>query len=474
MRSTLLALIVLAQLPLAPGAAAKSPRSPKPGPSPNAVVSFIDTGINPYHKVFRDNSARARRHPSTYLPGFPKGAEALKLSFNSKNYYDAVKADCKKVWSKVKPGKLYWFPGTKIVGGITFQGQTEIDCKAEEPAADGRILDPAGHGTMVASRGAATQYGACKECLVVAIQFPTSIPLGDASSSTDYAVKAIEWAAKNSTWIDAQSNSWGPFAPLWDPTGQAGLLTANPRLVESVEKVSKKHLAFWASGNGAAFRGGVLGHPTLLSPHLGPSAIIVGGHDSGYVNTWPGFPPHVVSDSCASWAAYRDEIGKSAENVGGGTSGATPFAAGGAGRILLEARRILGSNGTGVHKGIVARGRAGLVSEGPLKDGKFTLAEWKEVLYKTASERPETQKEDGPPCEAGAYAPTPVKWTDVPDEYPEYAHIGYGAVDAQSHTSALKVLRGSAKMPDRSDTDRYFTLDRQAREALHEVFKGTL
>lgn len=476
-RVALLSIIALIALPVTAASAGTKPKSrliAQSGFNARSVVSFIDTGINPYHKVFRDNSARAKRHPSTYLPDFPKNAEALRLTFDAPNYWEAVKADCERVWSKVKPGKLYWFPGTKIVGGITFEPSTPIDCKAAKPQAGGHILDANGHGTMVASRAAATQYGACKECLIVSVQFPGAVNLLDPSGSTEPSVAAIEWAAKNSNWIDAQSNSWGPIVPAWEPSGQAGIITSNPELVRSIEKVSRKHLAFWASGNGALFRGGVAGHPTLLSPHLTPSAIIVGGHDSGYVNTWPGFPPHVVSDSCSSWAAFRDEYDKSAEDVGGGTSGATPFAAGGAGRILVEARSILRDNSTGVDGGIVARGKAGVVDKGPLKDGKFTMTEWKDLLFKTASSRPKAQHEDGPTCEAGLYGPTPIKWTDVPEDYPEYAHIGYGAIDAQSHALAAKVLNGKSDVPDRSDTDAYFELDQLARSALHEVFKGVL
>ena len=359
------------------------------------------------------------------------------------------------------------------MGGITFESAGEINCDAPQPSAGGRILDANGHGTMVASRAGATEYGACKECLVVSVQFPASVPLLSPADSTEPSVKPIKWAAANSDWIDAQSNSWGPIAPLWEPSGQAGILVSNPELVRAVEDVSSKHLAFWASGNGALFRFGVAGHPSLLSPHLTPSAIIVGGHDSGYVNTWPGFPPHIVSDSCSSWAAHEDELEQSDEDVGGGTSGATPFAAGGAGRIVLEARRILGDNQTGIDKGVVAKGRAGRVKKGPLADGKFTMTEWKNVLYKTASARPKAQFEDGPPCATGEYGPTPVKWTDVPSEYPEYIHIGYGAVDAQSNGLAFRVLKGTAELPDRSDTDAYFEMDRQAREALHQVFRGT-
>jgi Subtilase family len=442
----------------------------QPPELPAAVVALVDTGINPYHDVFRDRSPLAKRHPSTYIPGFPKDAQALRLTFDAPNYWSAVKADCKRVWSKIKPGRLYWFPGTKIVGGIAFDGQTSIDCAAAEPSAEGRILDAGGHGTMVASRAAGNKYGACERCRVVAVQMPATVNLIDPGPSNDSSIRAITWAAKNASWIDAQSNSWGPIVPLWDPSGRTGLLTSNPELARAVEKVSRRHLAFWASGNGVAFRGGVLGHPSLLSPHLGPSAVIVGGHDSGYMNTWPGFSPHVVSDSCSSWAAYEDELKKSGDSVGGGTSGATPFAAGGAGRILLEARRLLGDDQTGVSDGVVARGRARGITKGPLKDGKFTIGEWRDVLFKTASERPKTQFEDGPVCDGAQWGPTPVKWTDVPAAYPEYVQIGYGAVDRDSANLASRVLTGSKALPDRGETDQYFTAERAAREVLHQVF----
>ncbi|HEY7873581.1 MAG TPA: S8 family serine peptidase [Actinomycetota bacterium] len=437
----------------------------------NAVVAVVDTGINPYHETFRDDSPQAKRPPWTYIEGYPKNATRLDLTLDAKDYWTAVKADCKRVWSKIKPGKLYWVPGTKIVGAITFAPQTAIDCKSEEPSAGGRILDNGGHGTMTASRATSSQYGACQHCDVVAVQFSASIPLGSPSDSTVEAVNSIEWAAKSSAWIDLQSNSWGPFVPGWDPTGQAGLLTSNPELVRAVQKVSEKHLAFWASGNGAAFRGGVAGHPTLLSPHLAPDAIIVGGNDSGYFTAWSGFPPHIVSDACNSWAARYTDMAESADTVGSGTSSATPFAAGGAARILLEARSILGDDSTGVAGKVVASGPKHLVHEGPLVDGKLTLEEWKRLTFVTATPRPQGHFEDGTPCDAASpYGPMPVAWNDIPDGYPEYLHIGYGAVDADSFELAAKVMRGKAPVPDRTATDEYFTQDRAAREALYDVY----
>jgi hypothetical protein len=459
----LVAVLAAAFIHPAPTEAAPAAKS---AASALATVAIIDSGINPYHITFRDNSPRARKHPSTYIPGYPKNAIALKLSLNEKKYWDAVKKDCKQVWSKIKPGRLYWVPGTKIVGAITFSPQDVINCDEPKPAAGGRILDDGGHGTMTASRATSVEYGACKECSVVAVQFSLN------GLNSQDAIDSITWAADNASWIDAQSNSWGPLAPVWDPTGAGQLVGATPELVRTVEETARKHLAFWASGNGALFRWGALGHPTLLAPHMTASTVMVGGHDSGYVATWPGFPPHVVSDACASWAAHHTEIEKSEEDVGGGTSAATPFAAGGAARILLEARKLLGDRNTGVDKDVVASGKKGLVAKGPLADGKFTLEEWRRVLFATASKRPGAQREDGPPCgvEWTPYNPTPIKWSDVPDGYPEYIHIGYGAVDKPALDLAFAVLSGQKELPNRSETDSYFEKDRAAREALYEVW----
>lgn len=472
MRSTLLVMLSLSLL--GAGAAAAQELPP---PTPKSVVSFIDTGINPYHEVFRTDDPYAFQHPSTYIPGYPEDATALPITLppvgEETDWAQLVRDDCL-VWKSVQPGKLYWFPGTRIVGAISTNSSVDGGCNGL-PTGGTEILDYNGHGTMVSSRGASNDYGAClaTDCRVVMIQFPGSVNLLSPSGSNAPTVAAVKWAADNSGWIDAQSNSWGPIVPLWEPTGQAGLLTANPELVREIERANQRHAAFWASGNGVAFRGGVLGHPTILAAHFGVNGYIVGGHDSGYMNTWPGFSPHVVADSCSAWAAHEDSASASGDTVAGGTSGATPFVAGGAGKILLEARRILGDLETGFSQdGVVASGPAGLVASGPLADGVFTGDEFRSVLLKTATARPGEQFEDGPRCGAGAFAPTPVKWTDVPAQYPEFIQIGYGAVDRVAQDLAVKVLTGETALPDRSTTDQYFAADHAVRSALHPVFDG--
>jgi hypothetical protein len=227
----------------------------------DAVVGLLDTGINPYHKVFRDSSARAFQHPSTYLPGYPADAQALNLTLGAADWATAIKADCN-LWRSLKPGTLYWIPGTRIVGAISFTPANTLVCRTGKLTGDSIVLDNEGHGTMTASRAASSEYGACRTCLIVSVQQPAAVDLTNPGASNEPAYQGISWLGANSSWIDAESHSWGPIVfGSWEPTGQAGLLTGSPELARRVEAGAKKHLSFWASGNGLGGRYGVLGVP---------------------------------------------------------------------------------------------------------------------------------------------------------------------------------------------------------------------
>jgi hypothetical protein len=439
-------------------------------PPSTAVVAVVDSGINPYHVAFRDTSPRANAYPGTYLPGYPKNATALRLTLGTGDYWAAVRKDCDRVWSKVRPGRLYWFPGTKIVGAVSFDLlQTGNLCATGKPAG-GVILDTLGHGTMTASRAAGNAHGACPACRVVSVQFQAGFGVANMEEANASAINAIRWAATNSTWIDAQSNSWAPL-PVYDPSGKGGLFFDNAALTRAAEEVSRKHLAFWSSGNGLGGILGVAGMPTIANAHMTPSAIRVGGQDSGYVETWPGFTPHVVSDACDSWAAAPETTKTYGERVGGGTSAAAPYAAGGAAAELLYARTLAGDRRTGVRAGAVARGRA--TKQGPLADGVLTLAEWRDVALRTATASPRATADDGPACGIDPiYGHTPVRWADLPAGVPPYPLIGYGALDDTARALAFGVLSGAKPAPDRSAEDAFFAADRQAREAQHTVYGG--
>jgi hypothetical protein len=453
------------------------PAAAKAHDVPVAVIALHDDGINPYHAAFRDDSPRAHKDPGTYIPDYPAGALPLKLTLDAPTLAAALEADCA-TWEAVRPAQLYWIPGTKIVGAIEeFTG--EPVCARN---ADGSIdvfntmsqLPILGlhHGTMVASRAAADGYGACPECRIVVLP--------------DRNLFAIEWSAANAGWIDVDSWSGGDtagvntFCLLFCVDQTDAVNDGDPELVRAVEANARAHLSFAAAGNGV----GLLVAPTPLpGPSMAwythtPSVVVVGGHDSGFMLTWPDTPSHVVGDACASWGAQWDTLDGSGPTLAGGTSAAAPFVAGEAARILLEARRIVADGRTGVHGGIAAHGDAGLVSSGPLADGVLTLSEWKRLALASASPRPEAQSEDGPVCalpsEDAFFGAVPLAWKDVPQGYPEFLQIGYGALDRRAEALAGSVLRGETAMPDRSLTDAYFAAVAVGNGALYTRNSGAL
>ena len=88
------------------------------------VVGVADSGINPYHFEFSaatypdpDVLALTKnftRHPSEYISGYPASSTALPITLGQ-GYYPAKD---KAMWASVDVGKLYWIPGTKIIGAI--------------------------------------------------------------------------------------------------------------------------------------------------------------------------------------------------------------------------------------------------------------------------------------------------------------------------------------------------------------------
>lgn len=289
-----------------------------------------------------------------------------------------------------------------------------------------------------------------------------------------FGPEAVTWASEQ-PWIDMQSNSWGPLLPLYSPVpAPERPVGSDPDFARALEAAAARHPAFWASGNGALFRFGVLGHPTQAAFHFTPSMIRVGGHDSGRVAVWPGSSPHVISDACWSWAAEHYDSKESTARTGGGTSGATPFVAGIAAALVKEARAILGDADTGVTEGVLARGAA-TTAEGPLADGDLTVEELRALLFATADPRPERMEQDGDVCDPTSdpftafYPGTPVEWRSVPEGAPAMPLVGYGAVDPTTLERALAVLRGEEALPTRMAEDRFFEADAAYHPQKHEA-----
>jgi hypothetical protein len=407
------------------------PDAPQPMLGPVATVALVDTGINPYHIDFRDDGPLAYVHPSHYLPGYPADTPALQLSLDAANLEAAREAD-KELWDSVVAGQLYWFPGTKV-SGITFQ--------------DGSIFS-AGHGTMTASRAAGNAYSLCPECRIVAVQ--------------GFNAESVAWAGSQS-WIDAQSNSWSPTVPLHQADA-----VQSPGLADAFAEAATKQLVFGSAGNGAGGKFGVVGHPSFTRSTSGAKGVIaVGGHDNGKLILWSGSWPQVVADACDNWAAVGDTLEEYSPREGGGTSSASPYAAGAAARFVLEARNLLDDR-HGTVDGVLARGQP--MGESVLADGELSLDEAKMLLMKTATPHPVATEHDGDECAmASPYNTYPVEWATIPGGAPTYPFIGYGQVSVTSVELGIAVLGGSVSMPDRAEADGWHARAELMRDAYNGV-----
>ena len=443
-----------------------SSRKPPKTFRPMTVVAHIDTGVNPYNRNFRDRTDLAYQHPSTYIPRFPKDAEALKLHLDMP-YDKAIKAD-EDVWKAVRRGELYWIPGTKIVGAISF-GAGGASCPVVQVPTvvatnDGTcsehvILDDAGHGSMTASRSTGNFTSLAPDARLVSIE--------------GLGARSVEWAADQG-WIDVQTNSWINLVPPPVPSSTTDAFAA----------AAEKMVTMAASGNGTAFVTGFAPTPTYLLSTAPPGVILVGGHDNGKTTLWAGAPPHVVADAYAGPTAIFDSSTEvRPDPISCCTSAASPYAASGAAALIEEARRILGDRSVGIRDGVIAEGPCGRVKKGPLADGTFTLDEFKDLFFHTAQPHPEEGKHDGLIHWAGEprgpdhieYGPggnpfclgcttTPVPWSAIPEEIDAYQFIGYGGINEFSVALGKKVLRGKADPLVREAADAQYELDQSIRE----------
>jgi hypothetical protein len=455
------AVVMGASLPGRSGARAK-----KSAARPLGIVALIDSGINPYSVAFRDRSALARRHPSTYIRGYPKDAEALRLTLDAP-YEEAVEKDAA-VWAAVRRGILYWIPGTRIVGAISFGSGGTCSRDAPPPVNGGGdcsehvILDDHGHGTMTSSRAAGSPRSLAPDARIVMIE-----GLGE---------QGVRWAA-DAGWIDVQSNSWLNLVPP----------PANSSTPEAFAHAAGKMVTIAASGNGTAYLMGAAPTPTYTLSTAPPGVILVGGHDNGKMTLWSGSPPHVVADAYSGFTAIRDTTKKMRPApIACCTSAAAPYAAGGAIAIIQEARAILGDRTSGVSKGVIARGRKGVVKEGPLADGEFTLEEFSDLYFHTAESHPAEGRDDGVIHWAGEprspdhteFGPganpfclgcttTPLPWTSFPQAIEPYQFVGYGAINERSVQLALKVLHGREEAPPRPQADEQYALDQEIRSLYY-------
>ena len=416
------------------------------GSRSHVVIGLIDTGVNPYHIAYRRPEYTI--HPSLYIEGFPTDAPALGLDFNGSDYVAARTGDDAAVWSQVGERTLYWIPGTNIIGAYSIRNEsgTPPAGVVQRP-----IIDDNGHGTGTSSvaGGAGFSYatraplGSNPEVLLVIIE-----GLGH---------EAVEWAL-NQPWIDIISGSYGnPLAIPYDDLID-GFAQEVPVVQEELGQYEYRftapfvlrdgRTACFSAGNGLSRTGIAYDRYSSIRPTSGPSWVVTvgaisprneqdyGWHSvpvdiSSYGNHWPAAAPFSLDG----------------EQEFGGTSNATPVAAGVFSRALLAVRRALGDAVEGIHvdpssQSVPALGPAN-VAGGLASDGVLTRGELQEAVFKTA--RP------------GQIDPENFLFDPlvIPDSPAYFTMQGYGLANVASAGRAIDVLLGKTPMPQRPEVDAW-------------------
>ena len=414
---------------------------------PFVVIAFVDSGINPYHADFR--APEFTLDPATYLEGYPADAEAVPLSFDVADAqgYDAAREADYDALEALERNRLYWFPGTRIIGGIsTANGSTS----AGRP--DWKVIDENGHGTGVVSVAAGEVYGSNPNALIVMVE--------------GLGAQSVEWASQQ-PWIDIVSNSWGPIANA--PLGE----------VEATRAATERgQTMMFAGGNGATNTNSSTvpwpngadpcecktpdSNPTVTSQWAGAPWVLTVGAVSpinGQAHWWHSIPVDVSSFGSKWRAAHAFGVQRTDNRDFGGTSGATPITAGVLSSFILRAREVLGDTVGGQRPGqavAVAGDGVALPAAGPLADGVLTRLEGEAIVQKTAfpvAANPQTLAWD--------YAVRPTT--------PAYfVYQGYGVVNRQSKDLGLRVLLGQAELPVRAEVDAWLGAVDVVRGALHD------
>ena len=406
--------------------------------TPVTVIGVADSGINPYHLEFSaqtypdpavlELTGNFSKHPSEYIPGYPKDAEEIPITLGE-GYFPAQDA---RLWNgneTIKPSKLYWIPGTKIVGAIDAGGSTGVTSGEDTRP----ILDDNGHGSGSASVSAGNRYGYCPTCVLVIVE------------ALDESVVA------GLPWVDISTNSFGYVGGI--PIGP--VVGAN---AETRAAAERGQTTLFAAGNGV---GNAFDVPisTYGSDQTGPDWNVTVGairRDNQRAIIGDGIPVHISAwgDGNLPSACRTGTVGQCAF---GGTSAATPYTAGVFGTALTEVRRVLGDGKAGQKPGQVVASGLPVDESVFLQDGKLTRSELREAVLKTA--QPLNQRND--------VSPFPIPLTAPYLGESNVLFEGYGAATPESGKRAVDVLLGRGVLPERPFEEDFFALDRQIRDTIY-------
>ncbi|MGH2377624.1 MAG: S8 family serine peptidase [Candidatus Limnocylindria bacterium] len=415
------------------------------------VIAINDTGVNPYHvefsaETYPDPDVLAltdnfQKHPSEYIPGYPSDAQAIRATFGQ-GYFPEADRDLWDLRSPDSPnglefGKLYWIPGTKIVGAIQPGTFSCANCTAGAHV----ILDDDGHGSGSTSVSTGNRYGYCPTCLLV---------ISKGLSSAMRVSSALDW-------VDIQSNSWGTIANLPLDLGLQ-LVGLDPGAVTR-EAVERGQTVLFASGNGSA-NAFESTSPTYGTSTTGPDWNVVVGalrRDNERAIVGDGTPAHLSAwgDGNLPSACRTGVVSQCAFS---GTSAATPYTSGIFGTVLTAIRQQIGDGGAGQRPGQVIADGFAIPGNPYLGDGKLTRAELREAVLKTAFPLNQDNTQQIPIF--------PYPWTAPYNGEINVLFEGYGAATPNSAKRAIDVLLGKTPMPTREAEDSFFRIDRQIRDSL--------
>jgi hypothetical protein len=385
----------------------------------HVVVAVVDTGINPYHEFFRAPGLTA--HPSTWLPGFPRSAETVRLTLDAPDVATAKAAD-EDTWASLELSKygeegefddhLYTFPGTRVVGAVSFGEYVDNTDVSLEPAPLRPVRDDTGHGTHSAGLAlGANLPEADGNVLVVMVE------VGKGTFD-----EGIRWAARQ-PWIDAVSVSLGVVAnaPVGAPNGVGN--SRNNVAWFTREGAALGKPTFVAAGNGVTSTGVAPDKcTTYTSEYVGPIWVTrVGAASSGDGSPtyWHCVPVEATARTNVASPSYDGMRGGTSAT---GTSAATPNAAGHWAHLMLAARR-----------------------------GGSRATRLKALEYLLHAAAP-------PPAKPGA---------SDPSAYPlSLADQGYGLIDARAVDLARTALLAASGPAARPETTEWFAEDRAIRIQL--------
>lgn len=463
------------------------------------VIAIIDTGISPYHWDFLAsrmpqaldanpaNDLPLDQAPDTWLPGFPDPEAAFRGSYNrvdlaldendprrTFNELRAQPADAAK-WETIESStpdaiNYYWFPGTKLIGAVTF-------------APEGRIHEPpepyGPHGHAVAGSAVGNFVGTCPECLLVFVQIE---PAETAEQRNRQFVAALRWALAQS-WIDVVSSSQAIVVPL--TPGDA----VYPDWLDSTFDVDIARTAaergqtlFQAAGNGldANF---LVPNPTLTNSYMGPDWLVdvgavaySGEHVSG-----AGKPVDIAAPAVNYPISHPDA------GIGGhprrtfGTSLPAPAVAGLYAQALYHARRSLPGPSRTQQDGVVASTEGAFPCGAErtaceLADGVLTATELRTRLFHGAVPTDgDTSLANTLRIPAEATAPIADEWRLLNQGHGIYTgrFVPGGAAWLEDLERILAPMEGRATTLDRPDGERdWMIVDSFCRQHLWGAWDG--